>query len=341
MVIVGQEAVVRSRARYEEAALQHAGKLAQRKSPSRRLRRLSERVRRENPFLLTPNGRPETAVLWKNLHILSRRSLRGILGWSVIMWAGLAVVPAVANAPDFVFGLVANVGVGVGAFLPLILTLSLRNDFRTDLGHLDLVRTWPIVPHRLVVAEVLGPAMVAAAGGLVGAGLYLAGLVGARLRLAFHGRDVAYGLVPSGDATLLGLPVIATAALIVLGTAPALAAGTLLLSVLRNLVVLAFPAWVATGSDSGRGVQALGHRLLLGSVMILGLTLGLLPGGLLVGLAVVLQATMNGPWTAWALPLWGVLAAAPLLVEVALLARLAGRLWSRLDPSHEILDLGR
>jgi len=76
-------------------------------------------------------------------------------------------------------------------------------------------------------------------------------------------------------------------------------------------------------------------------VMILGLTLGLLPGALLVGSAILVQGYFSIPWSAWAFPLWGGLAAAPLVVEVALLARLAGRLWAGMDPSHEILDLGR
>jgi hypothetical protein len=272
---------------------------------------------------------------------LSRRSLGRIAGWTVTGLALVAVVPAAVDAPELVLGLAALAGGVIAVSLPLILTLSLRNDFRSDLGHLDLVRTWPVFPHRLAVAEILAPALVASAAGCLGAGLYLAAMVGAQLRFAFHGHETAHVFLPPADATLLGLPVLAGTTLIVVGFAPALVTGTALLSALRNLVVLAFPAWIGSGPDTGRGVQALGQRLLLGSVMILGLTLGLLPSALLVGLAVLVQGYSGIPWSAWAFPLWGVLAAVPLLVELALLARLAGRLWARMDPSHEILDLGR
>jgi hypothetical protein len=341
MVVVGHEAVVRSKASFEEAALQHAGEIAQRRSPSRRFRRLSARVRRENPFHLAPTGRPELAVLWKNLHSLSRRSLVRIAAWTVAGLALVAVVPAALNAPALVLGLAALAG-GVVAFsLPLILTLSLQNDFRSDLRHLDLVRAWPVAPHRLAVAEILAPALVATAAGCLGAGLFLAAMVGAWLRFAIHGREMAHVFLPPVDATLMGLPVIVGTALITVGLVPVLTSGTALLSGLRNLAVLAFPAWIGSGPDRGRGVQALGQRLLLGSVMILGLTLGLLPGALLVGSAILIQGYFGIPWSAWAFPLWGVLAAAPLLVELVLLARLAGRLWARMDPSYEILDLGR
>jgi hypothetical protein len=134
---------------------------------------------------------------------------------------------------------------------------------------------------------------------------------------------------------------IAGTALIVVGLLPVLASGTALLAALRNLAVLAFPAWMGSLQDSGRGIQALGQRMLLGTVMILALALGLLPGALLVASAALVQGYLGIPWSAWAFPVWGGLAAAPLVVELALLTRLAGRLWVRMDPSHEILDLGR
>jgi len=341
MVVLGHEAVVRSKASFEEAALQHAGEIAQRKSPSRRFRRLSARLRQENPFRLGPTGRPELAVLWKNLHLSSRRSLGRIFGWTVAGLTGVAVVPAAVNAPALVLGLAALTGGVVAVVLPLILTLSQQNDFRSDLRHLDLVRTWPVVPHRLATAEILAPALVATAAGCLGAGLFLAAMVGAWLRFAFHGDTVTHVFLPPLDATIMGLPIIAGTALIAVGLLPALASGMALLAALRNLAVLAFPAWIGSLPESGRGIQALGQRMLLGTVMILGLTLGLLPGALLVGSAILVQGYFSIPWSAWAFPLWGGLAAAPLVVEVALLARLAGRLWAGMDPSHEILDLGR
>jgi hypothetical protein len=341
MVVAGHEAVVRSRAGFEEAALRHAGELARRRLPSRRFRKLSVRVRRENPFRLGRRGRPEIAVLWKNLHLVTRRSVVRLAVWSVAGLAFVALAPAAVDAHEAVLAIAALIGGVLATMLPLILTLSLKNDFRSDLGHLDLVRTWPVVPHRLAANEILAPAVVASAAGCLGAGLYLAAMIGARLRFALHGRETEHPFLPPVDAVFMGLPVVPATALLMVALVPALVVGTTLLSTLRNILVLAFPAWIGWGPDAGRGVQALGQRLLLGSLMVLGLTLGLVPGAVLVVAAIFAQGYAGIPWSAWAFPIWGVLAAAPLVIEVVLLARLAGRLWARMDPSQEILELGR
>jgi hypothetical protein len=81
--------------------------------------------------------------------------------------------------------------------------------------------------------------------------------------------------------------------------------------------------------------------MLLGSVMIVGLAVGLVPGALVVGVALLGQWALGVPWSAVEFPLWGALAAGPLFVEVWLLVQAAGRLWSKLDPTTEILELGR
>ncbi len=74
--------------------------------------------------------------------------------------------------------------------------------------------------------------------------------------------------------------------------------------------------------------------------MILALALGLLPGAVLVGLALLAQWGVGLPWSAWEIPVWGLIAAVPVFVEFGLLVHLAGRLWARLDPTSEILELG-
>ena len=70
----------------------------------------------------------------------------------------------------------------------------------------------------------------------------------------------------------------------------------------------------------------------------LGLLIGLVPGALLVGLAVLAQWGAGLPWHALALPVWGVLAALPIVVETAVLVRVAGSLWEGLDPAAEVLE---
>jgi hypothetical protein len=69
--------------------------------------------------------------------------------------------------------------------------------------------------------------------------------------------------------------------------------------------------------------------------------LALIPGGLLVGAAALAQKGLGIPWSAWAFPLWGVLAAGPQFAMGWFMVQAGGRLWERLDPSQEILELGR
>jgi hypothetical protein len=69
--------------------------------------------------------------------------------------------------------------------------------------------------------------------------------------------------------------------------------------------------------------------------------LALIPSALLVGAAVLAQRLLGIPWSAWAFPLWGLLGAVPLLVAGWLIVRVSAPLWERLDPSQELLEIGR
>ena len=61
----------------------------------------------------------------------------------------------------------------------------------------------------------------------------------------------------------------------------------------------------------------------------------------LAGAAAGVPWWLGIPWSTWAFPLWGVLAAAPRFVLGRLIVQGAGRFGERLDPSQEILELGR
>ena len=251
----------------------------------------------------------------------------------------VALLPAVLDPPGFVLAIVTGIGWIAALFVPLLMSLGLRNDFRSDLAHLDIVRTWPVESHRLALAEILGPALVATVTGCFGGAMFVAALVGARLQAALHGA-VATVVVPQA-ATILGMPALGAIVLLAAGIVPVLAGATLMISAARNLALLTFPAWIGIGPDAGRGFSVLGHRLLLASGMFVGLAVGLVPGALLLGLVLLGQWALGVPWSAVEFPLWGVLAAAPLFVEAWLLIHAAGSLWSRLDPATEILELGR
>ena len=122
---------------------------------------------------------------------------------------------------------------------------------------------------------------------------------------------------------------------------PVAAAVSFFSSALQNLATLFVPAWMAHSADRGQGLAAVGQRLVVSSALALALLLALIPSALLVGVAAVVQWWLGIPWSAWAFPIWGVLAAAPPLALGWLVVQAAGRLWERLDPSQEILELGR
>jgi hypothetical protein len=122
---------------------------------------------------------------------------------------------------------------------------------------------------------------------------------------------------------------------------PMAAAVSFFSSALQNLATLFIPAWMAHTADRSQGIAAFGQRMLVSAALALALMVALIPSALLVGAAAGVQWWLGIPWTAWAFPLWGVLAAAPLFALAWLIVQAAGRLWERLDPSQEILELGR
>ena len=91
---------------------------------------------------------------------------------------------------------------------PLISGMSLRNDMRTELGHIDLVRTWPVTGMRFVLGQVLSPAVIGAAGGIFGLCVMVASLTGVRLKTALRGIESTSRLLPGeGTEVSVELPV--------------------------------------------------------------------------------------------------------------------------------------
>ncbi len=75
----------------------------------------------------------------------------------------------------------------------------------------------------------------------------------------------------------------------------------------------------------------------------LGLSLMLLsiPSALLVGVSLLIQGALDIPWSAWELPMWGLLAAIPYAGGAYLIVVFGAQLWKAMDPSKEILEIGR
>ena len=98
---------------------------------------------------------------------------------------------------------------------------------------------------------------------------------------------------------------------------------------------------MAQSGDRPNGIAIFGRRVLFSAAFALAFGVSLIPSALLVGLVVFAQSMLGIAWSAWEFPLWGALAAAPLFYVGLWTVQAATPLWRRLDPSEEILEIGR
>jgi hypothetical protein len=325
------EWVLRSRGRFEEAALSRARRQLERGrrrgGSGARPAALSSRLR--EPFALSPAGRPELAIFWKNLTQRSRLPL----GWRAALLAAppvvLLAVTAALGAPPAMVGTLTGLGLTLLVTMPALCGLFLRNDLRTDLREIETLRPWPIAGRSLITAELLAPAISALA--LLGSGYGL--LLAAGLAAGLTNREALITLPGSRWASPLPLLVCGYGSLLVVGLAVAL-----LSIALQNLAVLTLPAWLGTAPQGRRGAAVTGQRVLVFFGHLLGLVAGLFVPALLVGAVLLAQWGLGIAPTIWEGPLLALLVVLPVVAEVALLVRLGGARWDRLDPSREILE---
>jgi len=278
--------------------------------------------------------------LWKNAMRVSRVPWPRVAILGAALLVAVAVVPAALRFPDWIFSVLAVFGGVVMFVLPLVCGMTWNNDLRTELMHLELIRTWPVSARRFVLAEVVSPALMSFAGSMFGAGLVLTSLLGTRLRQELSGEPSQLVLLPR-EGAFLGVGNELAAVLLFTGFLPMAAAASFFSSALQNLAVLLVPAWMAQSADQSKGVAAFGQRMVFSTALGLSFMLALIPSAFLVGAAMLAQGMLGLPWSAWELPFWGMLGAAPLFVAGWLIVQVAAPLWERLDPSQEILEIGR
>jgi hypothetical protein len=158
--------------------------------------------------------------------------------------------------------------IGIMTAMMLFMTIWLgpqlsRIDLRHDLAQADLLKAWPVPGWRVVLGNMLAPA------------LYLAS-VGWVLMLT-----VLTGIVSEGRMT----PWLTDALKISLGISGGLFLPVLAMLMLigPNAAALFFPAWSQTGVSNQRGFDVMGLRMLLGIGQLLLLAFCLLPAALLGG----------------------------------------------------------
>ena len=299
--------------RFEEATLSQASRRAalRARRDAGRLEALpSEKRRGAVPFALAPWGRPEVAIVWKNLLAWNRTSLRRQAAIVASLAAALFSASALLATPsaDAAAAIGSATCLALTALLALIAPLGFRIDLRGDLEYATLLRTWPLQAERLVLAELGAPAAVAVLYGWGGIAIALAIAAGRAARTALLGAAVA---PPPASAPFLRFEALVPVALTVAVFLPALVVATL---VVQNASVLAFPAWFPAGRRRAVGLEQTGLRMLsfFGTSLVLGLAL--IPAALLAGPLIFFAFR---PLGLWCLPLAALLAALPVLAEAA------------------------
>lgn len=199
-------------------------------------------------------GRAAAAITWKNMTAVARRRRATLLvaglGTIVVsaVIAGRTVTPIAAQA-------VAGTALVWAGALALLGPQWIRNDLRTDLRHLDYVRSWPLAGREIVAAEVLASSIVLTAGQLA---------LLAAATITFLGAPEAVGIEWDAAAVagvLVILPVVNWLHLIA-----------------HNALAVLYPGWVPLGPEPRTGVEGLGQQAIVLMAGLGVLALMLLPG---------------------------------------------------------------
>lgn len=249
--------VLRTDAAFEESAVEASVALAKRIA-ARRSRQggattlpSSTGVGRTLP--LAPVGAPAVAIVWKNLLWLMRSgTLRALLIPSAVAVVLLVVL---RGQPDILAIMLIALGSVTAVALLLFGPITLRNDLRSDLLHLPLLKTLPLRGHHVVLAQVASGAIPVAAAQYLTALVAVVGLYGTPMAAKWSNSVVVGGVV-AAPLLLLGLN------------------GTTFL--IHNALALLFPGWVKLGEHGAGGIEAMGQSLLTMMVVVLCLALAVL-----------------------------------------------------------------
>ena len=324
--------VMRSTARYEEATLEHASRRAELRAAWRRTGRLrtapSAGKRQVVPFPLPPTGRPEMAVVWKNLIFWHRIRLKSFARGAALVAVALFVLSSLFLSVPERRMIAVGAAIGVATLAAALATLApafLPIDFRQDLEHVDQLRVWPLPATRLVAAELAAPWIFSVGYLWTGLACALAVAHGSLIRMDSHA---------AGPGTMLERAQTYFAPLALAG-ALFLPAVSAMILIVQNGALLTFPAWFPMRQRKGWGLEATGTQMLSLLVTALLLAIAAIPAALVGGLLFLLLRSVLGVWAA---PIAAPFASLPLWGEVALGIAYLGRLFQRLDPSRDLTD---
>ena len=304
--------VVRSSLAFEEAAVEHANKVARRIEAMRKGRSEAPRARPGGTapiFRLGARGSPGAALVWKNVTGALREFRLRSLFLILLLVVGMGVVlgePGAARGPN----LVAVLAIALTGVAVLFGPLALRYDLRRDLELLDVLKSLPLHGSAVVGAEVLGPALVISGIAMVGwTTAFIASLASDSVRIGIGDR-----LALLAGASVVTPPIVTV------------------LFLVQNAAALLFPAWSAIGPERATGFEATGQRIVTFLGTGIALVVAVLPAAIVGGVAAILARLLGAGPIATGLT-WALVGAPVLGAECYVAVRILGPVLEKLEPA--------
>jgi hypothetical protein len=245
--------ILRSDSAFEEAATEAADKMDRAMATGRFSTPRISRTR-SSPFRLAPRGPAETAILWKNWMLLGRVSRQTLVA-SAIGLGSLVTVALVASDGIFDADAIGTVCMSAVVLAVLMGPAMLRIDLRHDLGHLAVIKTWPVRGPAVIRGELLAPAIALSFCAAV------AIVVGSAFapELLFVDRAGAGARALFAISAILGVTSVIVAQLVV-----------------HNGIAVSFPAWVQLKAAAGAAAMEMNVRMMIvmyGALLVLAFVL--------------------------------------------------------------------
>jgi ABC-2 type transport system permease protein len=246
---------------------------------------------RAAPFRLADRGRPELAFLWKNL--LSTWPYFNLRVFGVLAVVIAVGVPWIGSQPvgRVAVTVLAAIGAYGGAYLLIIGPQFFRQDIRSDLINVDLLKTYPLAGWQIVLGEVLTPSAI------------LTGIVWLALLI--------FALTVGGSEMLASVPSAVRLAGI-LGVAVLIPPIAMLQLLVPNAAALVFPGWFQATRTRGGGIEVMGQRMIFFLAQLIAIIVLLLPPAAITALLL-----LGIHFLVW---LTGMHFSIPLMLEIAIAA---------------------
>jgi len=306
--------IIRADVAFEEASVEASQKIAERIAAARagNWQAANRKLRAKHaPFPLRPHGPAAVALLWKNL--IGAGNAFTLRTWIILAAVvfGVSMGMRGASSASNWLAVLAGFAVALGFMAVLLGPQLVRQDFRQDLQHADMLKLLPMRGWQIALGEILAPAVI---------------LTAVHWLLII----VAVALLPRmAEGNISGSLVLALGA----GAAVVLPMLNMISLLIPNAAVLLFPGWFQPGKDAPHGIEATGQRLVFALGQFLAFIVALLPAAAVFTGFFFLVKLIAG--SLLAVPVAALAAAAVLGLEAGLGVMLLGWLFERLDLSAE------